>query len=119
MPEKLESPVPDPLLIQNTKKAGGAGWKQRKIRRANGGKKHKSEPKRLRFTRETYVRNAETKYLRSALFCFRQIGSVHAVDCRDPQELHPPYKKDFTRGPLMMRGPRASSFYRMFIERLR
>ena len=43
----------DPLLTQNTKKAGRAGWKQRKIRRANGGKKHKSEPKRLRFVRET------------------------------------------------------------------
>ena len=35
----------DPLLTQNTKKTGRAGRKQRKIRRANGGKKHKSEPK--------------------------------------------------------------------------
>ena len=35
----------DPLLTQNPKKAGRAGRKQRKIRRANGGKKHKSEPK--------------------------------------------------------------------------
>ena len=43
----------DPVLTQNPKKAGRAGRKQRKIRRANGGKKHKSEPKRLRFVRET------------------------------------------------------------------
>ena len=43
----------DPLLTQNTKKAGRAGRKQWKIRRANGGKKHKSEPKQLRFARET------------------------------------------------------------------
>ena len=53
------SPVPpditasDPLLTQNTKKSGRAGRKQWKIRRMNGGKKHKSEPKRLRFARET------------------------------------------------------------------
>ena len=53
------SPVPpditasDPLLTQNAKKAGRTGRKQRKIRRANGGKKHKSEPKRLRFVLET------------------------------------------------------------------
>ena len=40
MSEKLESPVLDPVLTQNTKKAGRAGWKQRKIRRANGGKIH-------------------------------------------------------------------------------
>ena len=45
--------APDPVLTQNPKKAGRAGRKQRKIRRANGGKKHKSEPKRLRFVRET------------------------------------------------------------------
>ena len=45
--------VSDPLLTQNPKKAGRAEWKQRKIRRANGGKKHKSEPKRLRFALET------------------------------------------------------------------
>lgn len=37
--------VSDPLLTQNPKKAGRAGRKQRKIRRTNGGKKHKSEPK--------------------------------------------------------------------------
>ena len=43
----------DPVLTQNPKKAGRAGRKQRKIRRANGGKTHKSEPKRLRFVRET------------------------------------------------------------------
>ena len=35
----------DPVLTQNPKKAGRAGRKQWKIRRANGGKKHKSEPK--------------------------------------------------------------------------
>ena len=43
----------DPLLTQNPKKAGRAGRKQRKIHRVNGGKKHKSEPKRLRFALET------------------------------------------------------------------
>ena len=43
----------DPLLTQNGIGAGRAGRKQRKIRRASGGKKHKSEPKRLRFARET------------------------------------------------------------------
>ena len=35
----------DPLLTQNPKKAGRAGREQWKIRRTNGGKKHKSEPK--------------------------------------------------------------------------
>ena len=45
--------VLDPLLTQNTKKTGRVGWKQRKIRRANGGKKHKLEPKQLRFCFET------------------------------------------------------------------
>jgi len=40
-------------LTQNTKKAGGTGRKQWKIRRVNGGKKHKSEPKWLRFVLET------------------------------------------------------------------
>ena len=45
--------LPDPLLTQNPKKAGRAGRKQWKIRRANGGKKHKSEPKWLRSVRET------------------------------------------------------------------
>ena len=53
MPVKLESPVPDPLLTQNPKKADRHGRIQRKTRRANGGKKHKSEPKQLRFVRET------------------------------------------------------------------
>ena len=43
----------DPLLTQNPKKAGRTGWKQWKIRRADGGKKHKSELKQLRFVRET------------------------------------------------------------------
>ena len=43
----------DPLLTQNPKKAGRAGRKQWKIRRVNGGKKHKSEPFRLRFVLET------------------------------------------------------------------
>ena len=45
--------VSDPLLPQNPKKAGRAGRKQRKIHRANGGKKHKTEPFRLRFVLET------------------------------------------------------------------
>lgn len=35
----------DPLLTQNGTGAGRSGRKQWKIRRANGGKKHKSEPK--------------------------------------------------------------------------
>ena len=43
----------DPVLTQNTKKVGRAGRKQWKTRRANGGKKHKSELKHLRFARET------------------------------------------------------------------
>ena len=43
----------DPLLTQNAKKAGRPRWKQRKIRRTNGGKKGKSEPKQLQFARET------------------------------------------------------------------
>jgi hypothetical protein len=47
------SAASDPLLTQNPKKAGRAGRKQRKIRRMNGGKKHKSEPKQLRFVLET------------------------------------------------------------------
>ena len=41
----------DPVLTQNG--TGRAGRKQWKIRRMNGDKKHKSEPKRLRFVRET------------------------------------------------------------------
>ena len=43
----------DPVLTQNGIGTGRAGWKQWKIRRANGGKKHKSEPKWLRFCFET------------------------------------------------------------------
>ena len=43
----------DPLLTQNGIGTGSSGRKQRKIRRVNGGKKHKSEPKRLRFALET------------------------------------------------------------------
>ena len=43
----------DPLLTQNPKKTGRAGRKHWKIRQANGGKKHKSEPKWLRFVLET------------------------------------------------------------------
>ena len=43
----------DPVLTQNPKKADRHGRKQRKIRRADGGKQHKSEPKRLRFCFET------------------------------------------------------------------
>ena len=53
-------PVSDPLLTQNRIGAGRSGRKQRKIRRANGGKKHKSEPKQLRFVRETTY-NTSTK----------------------------------------------------------
>ena len=45
--------VSDPLLTQNRIGTGRSGWRQRKIRRTNDGKKHKSEPKRLRFVRET------------------------------------------------------------------
>ena len=45
--------VSDPLLTQNPKKAGRSGRKQWKTYRTNGGKKHKSEPKRLRFSLET------------------------------------------------------------------
>jgi len=66
------SPVPpditasDPLLTQNAKKAGRAGRKQWKIRRANGGKKHKSEPKRLRFALETTYGPAEIDKVASA-----------------------------------------------------
>ena len=44
----------DPLLTQNTEKACRAGRKQWKTRRANGGKKGKSEPKRLDFLETTY-----------------------------------------------------------------
>ena len=43
----------DPVLTQNRIRTGRAGRKQRKIRRANGCKKHKSESKWLRFVRET------------------------------------------------------------------
>ena len=78
--------VSDPLLTQNTKKAGRAGRKQWKIRRANGGKKHKSEPKQLRFARETTYgpegRGFEslTAYQKSSKlsdfedFCFSQVA---------------------------------------------
>jgi len=45
--------VLDPVLTQNGIGTGRAGRKQWKIRRANGGKKHKAEPKRLRFALET------------------------------------------------------------------
>ena len=48
-----ECTVSDPVLTQNRIGAGKSGRKQWKIRRANGGKKHKSEPKRLRFCFET------------------------------------------------------------------
>ena len=41
--------ISDPFLTQNRIGAGRAGRKQWKIRRSNGGKKHKSEPKWLRF----------------------------------------------------------------------
>ena len=45
--------VSDPLLTQNGIGTGRSGRKQWKTRRANGGKKHKSEPKQLRFSLET------------------------------------------------------------------
>ena len=45
--------MPDPLLTQNGIGAGRSGRKQRKIRRTNGAKKRKSEPKQLRFSLET------------------------------------------------------------------
>ena len=48
-----ECTVFDPLLTQNRVGTGRSGRKQWKIRRTNGGKKHKSEPKQLRFVRET------------------------------------------------------------------
>ena len=66
------SPVPpditasDPVLTQNRIGAGRAGRKQRKIRRANGGKKHKAEPKQLRFVRETTYGPAEIDKVASA-----------------------------------------------------
>ncbi len=43
----------DPLLTQNGIGTGKPTRKQRKIHRTNGGKKGKSEPKRLRFALET------------------------------------------------------------------
>ena len=49
----------DPVLTQNGIGTGRAGRRQWKIRRANGGKKHKSEPKRLRFALETTYGPAE------------------------------------------------------------
>ena len=51
--DKIAFSVSDPLLTQNRIGAGRTGWKQRKIRRANSGKRGKSEPKRLRFCFET------------------------------------------------------------------
>ena len=52
-PGPPEITASDPLLTQNRIGADKSGRKQWKIRRANGGKKHKSEPKRLRFALET------------------------------------------------------------------
>ena len=43
----------DPLLTQNGIGAGRSGRKQWKIRRVDSGKKHKLEPKWLRFVLET------------------------------------------------------------------
>ena len=43
----------DPLLTQNGIGAGSSGRKQRKVRSTNSGKQRKTEPKRLRFVRET------------------------------------------------------------------
>ena len=81
-----ECTVFDPVLTQNPKKAGRAGRKQRKIRRANSGKTHKSEPKQLRFVLETTYgpegRGFEslTAYQKSSKsydfedFCFSQVA---------------------------------------------
>ena len=78
--------VSDPLLTQNGIGTGRAGRKQRNIRRVNGGKKHKSEPKRLRFALETTYgpegRGFEslTAYQKSSKssdfedFCFSQVA---------------------------------------------
>ena len=51
--DKIAFSVSDPLLTQNGIGTGRAGRKQWKIRRTNGGKKHKAEPKQLRFAFET------------------------------------------------------------------
>ena len=68
----------DPLLTQNGTGAGRAGRKQRKIRRANGGKKHKSEPKQLRFALETTY-GPEGRGFESLTACHPEI----VVSCND------------------------------------
>jgi hypothetical protein len=68
----------DPLLTQNTKKAGRAEWKQWKIRRANGSKKHKSELKRLQFVLETTY-GPEGRGFESLTACHPEI----VVSCND------------------------------------
>ena len=63
---------------------GRAGRKQWKIRRANGGKKHKSEPKWLRFVRETYVRNTPLQNVldyQSFMWYTKFIGHAHIANC--------------------------------------
>ena len=81
-----ECTVFDPLLTQNRIGTGRSGRKQWKIRRTNSGKKHKSEPKRPRFVRETTYgpegRGFEslTAYQKSSKssdfedFCFLQVA---------------------------------------------
>ena len=69
----------DPVLTQNPKKAGRAGRKQRKIRRANGGKKHKSEPKRLRFVRETTYGPEGRGFESLTAYQNTQIRTLHIV----------------------------------------
>ena len=66
----------DPLLTQNRIGTGRSGRKQWKIRRANGGKKHKSEPKWLRFSLETTY-GPEGRGFESLTAC--QIGNL--LDC--------------------------------------
>ena len=74
-----ECTVSDPVLTQNTKNAGRAGRKQRKIRRVNGGKKHKSEPFRLRFVLETTY-GPEGRGFESLTAChWTHIRTLHCV----------------------------------------
>ena len=72
-----ECTVSDPVLTQNMKNAGRAGRKQRKIRRANGGKKHKTEPKQLRFSLETTY-GPEGRGFESLTACqFQESGNLN------------------------------------------
>ena len=68
----------DPLLTQNGTGAGSPGRKQRNICPANSGKKYKSEPKRLRFVRETTY-GPEGRGFESLTACHPEI----VVSCND------------------------------------